>query len=107
MANRKGKLSPEEKARRKALRAENPPKIHMVTDNYRVVGRHDEFTPEEKKVNSVTGEETWKSLGHHTQLSSSIDSIAIHVTRDHMDDLLYVSQQLEEIKEIAKSLLKS
>jgi hypothetical protein len=101
---KKGKLSPEEKERRKALRAENPPKIHMITDNYRIVGRRDEFTPEEKKVNSITGDVTWKPLGHHTKLGSAVDSIAVHVTRDNLDDLLYACGQLDEIKEIAKSL---
>jgi hypothetical protein len=98
---KKGKLSPEEKARRAE---ENAPKIHMITDNYRIVGRKDEFTPEEKKVNKVTGVETWQSLGHHTQLGSAVDSIAVHVTRDNLDDLLYACGQLDEIKEIAKSL---
>jgi hypothetical protein len=79
-------------------------KIHMVTENYRVVGRRCEFTPEEKKVNKVTGEVTWEPLGHHTEFGSSIVSISKHVTRDHLDELLYVAGQLEEIKELCKKI---
>ncbi len=105
---KRGKLTPEEKARRAeqraAKKAENPPKIHQITDNYRIVGRRDEFTPEERKVNKVTGEERWDPLGHHTKLGSAIDSISTHVTRDNLDDLLYVASQLDRIEEVANEI---
>ena len=99
MANKKEKLSPETIAKIKATK--EAVKIHQITENYRIVGRRDEFTPEEKKVNKTTGEVTWSSLGHHTKLGSSILSISVHITRDHIDDLLYVASQLDRIEAIA------
>lgn len=96
-------MTEETKAKIKASR-ENV-KIHNITDKYRVVGRKDEFTPEEKKVNK-DGVETWEPMGHHIKLGSSINSLSRHLTRDALDDLVYVSGQLDRIEEICNRIDK-
>lgn len=94
-------MTEETKAKIKATKEDV--KIHHITEKYRVVGRKDEFTLEEKKKNKA-GEETWETIGHHIKLGSSISSISRHVVRDSMDDLLYVSGQLDKIEEICNRI---
>lgn len=95
-------MTEETKAKIKATKEDV--KIHHITEKYRVVGRKDEFTIEEKKKNKTTGEEIWEPMGHHIKLGSSISSISRHVVRDSMDDLLYVSGQLDRIEEVCNRI---
>lgn len=94
-----GKLTEEQKAANRLKREQNPPKIHQITRDYRVVGRDVCFTLERLSH----GE--WKMIGHHTELKNAIISVSKHVTRDHMDDLVYVANQLEEIKQLCLKMI--
>lgn len=105
MANTKGKLTEEEKALRAELRAANPPKIYQITPNYRIVGKTECFVLEQRKI-SQKGEEKWEVLGYHTELGNAIISVSKHVTRDHIDELLFVASQLEDIKKLCIELNK-
>lgn len=95
-------VSPEQAAKRKAT-METRRTIHMVTENYRVIGIAESYNPEERKI-SKGGIERWEPMGYHSDLWNAINAIAKHVSRVHMDDLIFVATQLDEIKAICMEL---
>lgn len=97
------KMTEETKAKIKASK-ENV-KIHQITKKYRIVARESYLTMEKLKINDKTKESYWDAIGYHTELSWAIVSVSKHVVRDDIEDLMYVSEQLEEIKKLCNKMI--
>jgi|WetSurMetagenome_2_1015567.scaffolds.fasta_scaffold1620934_1 hypothetical protein len=90
------RLEMKERLKTNPIHVKKEIKYLPITNEYRLSADDNCYTLE--KLNKETGK--WRIIGYHTRLESVFDSLCEHVTRDNLSNLLYVANQMKEIREI-------
>jgi len=92
------KLSQEEKDQRNSRKKNNAEKILLLTDKYRITSDTVQYVLQQKN-----GKGNWITIGYHAHLKDIIKSAGEHVTKDDLDALIYVAEQIDKMTTIVSN----